>query len=293
MTAIYLAGKISKGDWRESVTDTLLDGGSGRAWSVTPLAVLGRFDYTGPYFTDLGHGLDHGPNNHGVGLAMDAEGERCSGVCPLIQKCPTDWDLCEQTVDGRRWFLMAKITCAIADADIVFAWIDSLDCYGTLLELGIAYARGKTIWIAGPVKFADLWLTYQIADARFEYATPREALLAFAATLDKPTFGSPIEARFWDEWTRRGLNDRYKLTPQLEILNGKYRLDFAHQPSMTAIELDGYEFHSDREQFTRDRRRQREIEQLGWRFIRFSGSEIHNGVAGCVKEAVTLIQRSA
>lgn len=36
----------------------------------------------------------------------------------------------------------------INNADIVFAWINSTDCFGTLAEIGFAHAMKKRIWIA-------------------------------------------------------------------------------------------------------------------------------------------------
>ena len=38
----------------------------------------------------------------------------------------------------------------IDTCDAVFAWIDSEDCYGTLVEIGYAAAKGKKIWIGHP-----------------------------------------------------------------------------------------------------------------------------------------------
>jgi hypothetical protein len=42
-----------------------------------------------------------------------------------------------------------------------------------------------------------------------------------------------------------------------------------------AIECDGYEFHSTREQITNDNIRMRKLESKGWRVLRYSGSELY------------------
>lgn len=42
------------------------------------------------------------------------------------------------------------------------------------------------------------------------------------------------------------------------------------------IECDGFEFHSDRESFSRDRKRDRILGEEGFRVVRYSGQEIHN-----------------
>ncbi len=70
---------------------------------------------------------------------------------------------------------------------------------------------------------------------------------------------------------------------------GRYRADFAHLPSGTVIELDGHGSHSSPDAIAYDRKRQREIEQLGWHVIRFGGKEVMRDVRACVEEACTLI----
>lgn len=53
---------------------------------------------------------------------------------------------------------------AIERSDLLFAWIDSQDVYGTIAEVGYAAALGKPTWIAGPVQFDELWLAYTMAN---------------------------------------------------------------------------------------------------------------------------------
>lgn len=102
-----------------------------------------------------------------------------------------------------------------------------------------------------------------------------------------PKFDSPIEEKFWWAWQ----NDAGWMLPlayQHPVLDGKYRLDFAFPGRKIAIELDGYEWHSSRTQFTKDRQRQRELEADGWRFIRFSGQEIVKDADECFTQAMYL-----
>jgi nucleoside 2-deoxyribosyltransferase len=53
---------------------------------------------------------------------------------------------------------------AIQRADLVFAWIDSPDCYGTILEIGYARAMNKVVVVAFSEEFAatkaahEMWL---------------------------------------------------------------------------------------------------------------------------------------
>ena len=57
----------------------------------------------------------------------------------------------------------AKIEKAIRDSDLVFAWITSQDCYGTLVELGYAAALGCKIAVAVPKYLDDLWFATETA----------------------------------------------------------------------------------------------------------------------------------
>ena len=96
---------------------------------------------------------------------------------------------------------------------------------------------------------------------------------------------SPYEIDFWLTWQEEALDLVYPLTSQFPMFGGKYRLDFAFAPLRVGIELDSYTYHSDRETFTKDRQRQREIEAYGWRIVRFSGDELRKNVVHCVQEA--------
>lgn len=81
------------------------------------------------------------------------------------------------------------------------------------------------------------------------------------------------------------------IIPQyVTLINGKkYRLDFAfllyenvnHVQTLVkkiGIECDGYEYHSGKEQFKKDRERQRNLSYDNWTIIQFSGSEINGHV---------------
>ena len=307
---IYLAGKItawSKGceDWRFSIVPSLCDavepGWLGKyvtppdEWHYLPGAIFGRFNYVGPFFTDL----EDFAAGHGAGLtayphALRPEESRWwkhGADTPLVRRIVTQ--LCLK---------------AIQKADLVFAWIDSPDCYGTLFELGYAKALGKNIavyfkqapflgsdtmrpWPYGeeeelPDPLFELWFTYFACQGQTAMGTPVEALKdAIVALGWNIIYESPLEQSFAEEWGRQGLHLLYSLTSQHPIKNGTYRLDFAYPPLQVGIELDGYTYHSDRETFTRDRQRQREIEAQGWRIIRFSGDEIRKDVVRCVQEA--------
>lgn len=104
--------------------------------------------------------------------------------------------------------------------------------------------------------------------------------------MNKP---SPIEQKFWKAWQRQRSN--INLTPEYVV--GRYRIDFAYVSALIAIELDGHATHSSPAAIAADRRRQRELERLGWRFIRFGGQEVYQNADACAREAREFIVKNS
>jgi very-short-patch-repair endonuclease len=94
-----------------------------------------------------------------------------------------------------------------------------------------------------------------------------------------------IESIFWSagyfELSKLG-----DLIPQYQA--DRYRLDFAliGNGFKVAIEIDGHDYHKTKTQRGADYQRQRHLERLGWRFIRFTGSEIYIDVQKCVRDVM-------
>jgi very-short-patch-repair endonuclease len=64
---------------------------------------------------------------------------------------------------------------------------------------------------------------------------------------------------------------------QFEIRRGTVllaRADFAWPHRRVIVEIDGFEFHSDRDAFVRDRRRQNLVVNEGWRVLRFTPADL-------------------
>ena len=86
------------------------------------------------------------------------------------------------------------------------------------------------------------------------------------------------------------------LLTQVPVVVGgaRYRLDFAVVSPCgrlwLAVEIDGHEAHTGREQVRRDRQRERALTAAGWRVLRFTGSEVANDAAACVGEVVGMLQ---
>ncbi len=102
-----------------------------------------------------------------------------------------------------------------------------------------------------------------------------------------------VEILFGTTWMSMQTNIR--LIQEFEeryIINGKVQrrfVDFAHPETRTAIELDG-SIHKRPDVQANDQRRQWEMEQLGWTFIRYTNSQIMNNPYGCAQFALQCIQ---
>lgn len=170
---VYLAGKIEVNCWRHGLVHELRcmihDGywENFNKWPVMNRALFGAFDYTGPYFVGDDHGCGHRNGLHG----LTEPGDDC--VC-VAAPCKPDivHRLCLEAIDR---------------SDLIFAWIDKEDCYGTIAELGYAAGRGKRIAVACPAAFSsdEHWFVFQLDNTlrggkkshhqRFE--SPKAALL--------------------------------------------------------------------------------------------------------------------
>lgn len=291
MIKVYLAGKISKNDWRHNIIDvrgmyygSCGDNGSdmfypadlggtaepGR-WPITGTVYDGVF-CTGPYFVSCDHGCFHGENTHGV-----------------LDRYDTN------TTSSFRTETVRLCQEAIQRSDHVFVWIDDDTCYGTLVEIGYAVGLGIPVTIASPKATSlDLWFAYHIAPSHIESDNPLSAFedfVKFAREFDEfnkfcamlDVVESPIEKNFFV--AIHGKVDG--IIPQYNIL--RYRVDFAIPDKKIAIELDGHDYHKTKEQRTNDAKRQRELELDGWRVIRFTGTEIHNDISYCVEQVICFV----
>lgn len=93
---------------------------------------------------------------------------------------------------------------------------------------------------------------------------------------------SPIEKQFWDVAKHRlpGLIPQYKIDC--------YRVDFALPDKHLVLELDGHDYHKSKQQRTADAKRERDLQEMGWYVIRFTGTEIYRDVKRCVAQVERL-----
>jgi len=91
---------------------------------------------------------------------------------------------------------------------------------------------------------------------------------------------TPIEGILLDAMRSRGL------TPQAQYGIIKYRVDFAFPAQRLAVECDGRGWHD----AERDARRDAHLEVLGWKTLRFTGSEIYRRSSGVTKQIVSALE---
>jgi hypothetical protein len=175
---IYFAGKISKHDWREAVlgagrpgaVNNDSDSNMPELWNPCWHNDCVTFFYGGPFFVACDHGCGHRLNAHGANGGLTSSTCINDDIAELHQKV---WD-----TNGARILL----------ANLVFAYINEVDCFGTLVEIGIAAASNKAIFLAlGPdlsnEQCADLWMA-QTAAIRVYHGTAEFAWQAFCRDLD-------------------------------------------------------------------------------------------------------------
>lgn len=174
----------------------------------------------------------------------------------------------------------------IRECDILIAVVDTLDCYNTLVEIGYAAALNK---------MTAAW----VPTGKLEISTIAElrSVLHWANVCDRGFYDLPefisiclaIESPI--EWLMFGALTDFplRLTPQFSI--GKYRVDFLVNDTNICVEIDGHEYHKTKEQRTRDAKREREIERLGYQVIRFTGSEVFRDKDGCAWDVYEAYQQ--
>jgi nucleoside 2-deoxyribosyltransferase len=88
-----------------------------------------------------------------------------------------EWPPAEDRRAEAMLLVRKNIDLAVASCDLLFAWINSDDCFGTIFEIGLAVAREKTVVIASPKGFDDrqMWLCRQFAATHVFADTAGEA----------------------------------------------------------------------------------------------------------------------
>jgi nucleoside 2-deoxyribosyltransferase len=217
---IYLAGKVAKNDWRHRLVSDLSTVDT-KQWRFTRSLPMGENIYIGPFFVSCDHGCAHGVNSHGAGVSCEQDLHQAGD-----QQEQVFWKSCS----------------GIRACDVFIVWADEnfSTAYGTLTEIGMAYALKKPIVFVAKtgVTLNDQWFA-------------RECAGSFQIRADDPVVA--VESLLHVITTLRGLNDVLK--DGVDDLAVRYAVDLLNQ-------LDWYrdvEFeHHERE----ERERQNAAENL-------------------------------
>ncbi len=155
----YLAGKISKVDWRAEIlgehrpgalNDWSCDDNVDYSSAFMNNAIAGRHHYCGPFFISCDHGCAH--------TRPDKENPNCGHGVSLVN-CTVD------NQNSGRESASRNCRANLESADAVFAWISSFHAYGTFVEIGYAAALGKPIGIGFDIEgsFDELWFLKSMA----------------------------------------------------------------------------------------------------------------------------------
>jgi hypothetical protein len=123
---VYFAGKIGQNDWRHPIVPRLRDA----LYEHGPFDA-GPYIYNGPFFVACDHGCHHGPTTHGVLPPSNRSGDPC--FQPSEHAQPERREVARRALEGVR------------KSQLVFAYIDALDCVGTMMEIGIAVQMRKPV----------------------------------------------------------------------------------------------------------------------------------------------------
>ncbi len=75
----------------------------------------------------------------------------------------------------------------IAKADAVFVWLEDVECYGTLVEVGYAFAMQKPIYLAhapSVLPNGEMWFAFKAAHKIMQSPNPSDALRAAIKYVD-------------------------------------------------------------------------------------------------------------
>lgn len=140
--------------------------------------------------------------------------------------------------------------------------------------------------LRGGVRLADLWEAYRLTPQRPGNVERRRLLIE---SRDRPW--SPAERRAHIA-LRSARIKGWKTNLGVRLRSGGLAyLDIAFRKLRLAIEIDGWEFHSTRQAFARDRERDRQLDLLGWRVIRFTALEVIDHPNAFVSDVVAALHR--
>jgi hypothetical protein len=174
---VYLAGRIKEERVRFGLVDsTLVD--TEYLYPSLPEASFTRagidFRFTGPFTISCDHRCSH------IGLASGGIGTRSHGAASPF--CSGETDFSFEMINA----VFNRSKQGIDEAQVVFAWIDDYEAFGTIWELGYADAQDKLVVIGCPFDIpnsGELWFPLMSADWIINESSPEKAFEAFCQKL--------------------------------------------------------------------------------------------------------------
>ncbi len=149
----------------------------------------------------------------------------------------------------------------------------------TILDLAAVYDEAELIGAIDLARHRQLIHPGPLIARHLEIARPGRPGASLARRVleqldaDAAPAESTLETRLLWVIGHAGLPAPVRQHP-VEISGAIYRIDMAYPEQRLAIEGDGFEFHSGREVFERDRARQNDLVLAGWRVLRFTWRQI-------------------
>ena len=150
--------------------------------------------------------------------------------------------------------------------------------------------------------YLDMFSNYEVFNSKL---TPIEQIFYVAFRLYTADFSTDITQKMIIPFNAM-LNE--EIAPQQEVIceGKKYIIDFSIDFSRKcvgsdryvypelkdfkyAVELDGYNYHSNKKQMEYDYERENDLKKVGYTVIRFTGSQIYNKPLSCVDTLLTII----
>lgn len=134
---IYLAGKVRKNCWRHDLVPAL------RGWNRDEGPLSSQdFVYVGPIFQSCDHGCRHRPRSHGLAK------KGCDGI------------------EITRHEVFENNQAALCFADLVIAFVDATDAYGTIAEIVWAAASKIPVYLffGHGIEPDEFWYVSQFAE---------------------------------------------------------------------------------------------------------------------------------
>lgn len=299
--SIYLAGRVTRDDWRSVVVPGLSRRvmqweDSLEPWAIMERSIEGFADYSGPFPMNLGIDPNHGWTT-GEPTRL-SHGFKTAGTC---SGCHASTCYCDDPYPGLRDHVARECLRRLALATHVFAFLNRSDSTGSIAEIGYAKALGLPIEVFFSTrKLANnMWFLGEMAarvgiDDKPESAwlrswTRDRIIRAKAEAVLTDAAESPIEAKLAAALAQKTFSSSLRA----QHVIGPYRADLALLDHRIVIECDGHNYHSSKEQRGHDAKRDRFLTAQGWRVVRCTGTEIHADVSKVVADIEAVVNSGA